>query len=147
MECKKPYYDVGFWEVVCEGEESRYMVLVLQKAKRLKVLEAKDLFALPEQEAKQVQRQISAFNEELQALYGYKLFAAEMRNCYSDSIDKVYNAYSERNKVLELENHQLKQENIRLVEGYKASIDETLFFLNFLTELLQKQQEQNEHSR
>lgn len=138
MEAEKPYYDVNFWEYVYEKEAKLFMDFIMNKAKRLKELESKDLFTIPEPEANKIQKQINIISDELNALYGFKIFTDKMKSCYVDSIDKIYNAYHDRNFSLEIENCRLQQENVRLNENYLLSIDETLLWLNFSIKLIEQ---------
>ena len=106
METGNPYYDVGFWELVYERERKAYTNLLVRRAKYLKFLEAKDLFAMPEGEANRVQKQINLLTEELNILYAFKLFTDDMVRCYVANIDKIYEAYTDR--IHELENELYK---------------------------------------
>lgn len=131
MKAANPYYDVGFWEYVYAKEYKAYNTILAQKAKHLQALMNKDLFALAESEAQKTQRQILYLESELTQLYGFKLFTDEMRRCYIDSIDKIYNAYHITNLALEVENYQLRQELLLLNNCYITSIDETLFWIDY----------------
>ena len=131
MKEEKPFYDVNFWEDVYEKEVKLFMDFVIKKAKWLKVLESKDLFAISAPEASKAQKQINIISDELNTAYGFKIFTDEMKNCYVDSIDKIYNAYHNKNLALEIQNYHLQQQNARLLEDYLLSIDETLFWINF----------------
>jgi hypothetical protein len=106
---RKPTYDVGFWEYVYALELKPFLRLIERKAAYLIELEAKDPFHLPQKEATHIFRRIKVLSEELNTLYGMKLFMDEMKNCYLDSSEKIYNTYHAKNLALEIENHRLKQ--------------------------------------
>ncbi len=132
MKATNPYYSADFWEYVYARELKAYSAMLAQKAARLQTLMKKDLFALSESEAQKTQRQIQFLENDLTQLYGFKLFTNEMRNCYTDSIDRIYNAYHSRNLALEVENYQLRNELMRLNDSYIASIDESLGWIDSL---------------
>lgn len=132
MKAANPYYSVDFWEYVYARELKAYNAMLTQKATRLQTLMNKDLFALSESEAQKTQKQIQFLENELTQLYGFKLFTNEMRSCYTDSIDRIYNAYHSRNLALEIENHQLRNELLRLNDSYIASIDQSLIWIDCL---------------
>lgn len=106
---KKPIYDVGYWEYIYELEQKPYLRLIEKKARYVKELEKIDLFGNPQQQAEKVFKQIKRIEEELNIMYGMKLFMDEMKNCYLDSSEKIYDTYHSKNLALEVENHRLKQ--------------------------------------
>lgn len=132
MKTANPYFSVDFWEYVYAREQKAYNAMLTHKATRLQSLMNKDLFALAEGEAQRTQKQIQFLENELTQLYGFKLFTIEMRNCYTDSIDRIYNAYHKRNLALEIENYQLRNELIRLNDSYIVSIDQSLLWIDCL---------------
>ena len=123
----KPTYDVGFWEYVYELEVKRYLILLEKKAKRLKYLKSLDLFMFPEQKSMSINKQIHLLGEELNALYGMKLFMDEMKNCYLDSSCKIHDVFYQKNLDLEVENHKLKEKLIELIAELKCSRSKTSF--------------------
>jgi hypothetical protein len=125
-----PYY-VGFWEYVYEKETKLFDTLLTQKANYLKALKNKDLFAMPDDEARQTQRRITYLSSELNTLYGFKLFTDQMRNCYLDSIDKIYAAYYDRNLDLEMEVYHQYYGYMQLLHDYLLSQDEISYWINY----------------
>lgn len=143
MATAKPYYDVGFWEHVYEREQKSFNVLLLSKAERLKSLKAKDLFVLPEPEARQTQRAINALTIELNTLYGFKLFTDEMRNCYMDNIEKTCGDSLGRILFLERELHLLALEYGLLLESFTESTNDCIFWIERYMKAI-KQSKENE---
>ena len=118
----KPTYDVGFWEYVYEMELKRYLNLLEKKANRLKYLKSLDLFMFPEQKAMSINKQIHFLGEELNTLYGMKLFMDEMKNAYLDSSCKIYDVFYQKNLDLEVENLFLKEKLLNLKNEIKCTI-------------------------
>jgi hypothetical protein len=105
----KPTYDVGFWEAAYEMESRGYFKLLERKAKQIKYLKSLDLFSFSEAKAMKLNKQLQHCEEELNVMYGMKLFMDEMKNCYLDSSCKINETYQFKLLALEVENQKLRK--------------------------------------
>ena len=138
METHQTNLSLAIWELSYNQEKKAYKDLIVKKALRLKDLEAKDLFAMPETEAKSITRQIEYLTSELDILYGVKLFTDQLEKSYLNSIDQIFDAYHNQNLLLEIELFELNKSFSFLQELHVTTIES----LSFMTDLAIKKIEQ-----
>ena len=93
MEPAKTNISLAIWDCAYTLEKKTYNDLIVKKALRLKALQDKDLFAIPEIEVKSVVKQIDYLTSELNILYAFKLFTDQLEKSYLTSIDQIFEAY------------------------------------------------------
>jgi len=108
----------AIYEVAYEKEQETFNKYLVSKAKLLKGLRDKDLFLLPEAEAMQLQKQINDVDELVKVLHGFNVFTEDMKQCYEESIDKLYEAYPtfycDMMEQIAMLKQQLKEKDIQL---------------------------------
>lgn len=132
MGANKTCYDVGFWQYIYELEKKPFHALIIQKAKQLKALEDKDLYLLPETDAMKLQARKNYLTNELNVLYGFKLFTDEMKISYESSLEKIYDTYRDKIFSLETELYQLRFNYSLLHSYYMDSIKSEIFLCGLL---------------
>ena len=138
MEPAKTNISLAIWDCAYTLEKKTYNDLIVKKALRLKALQDKDLFAIPEIEVKSVVKQIDYITSELNILYAFKLFTDQLEKSYLTSIDQIFEAYHYRNLLLEMELYQLYKAHSFLQEMNLATIES----LSFMTDLVIQRTEQ-----
>ena len=138
MDAAQTNISLAIWEYAYTLEKKTYNDLIVKKALRLKALQDKDLFAIPEIEAKSTVKQIEHLTSELNILYGFKLFTDQLEKSYLTSIDQIFAAYHYRNILLEMEIFQLYKAFSFLQEMNLATIDS----LSFMTDIAIKRTKQ-----
>ena len=131
METESPSIDLAIKEYAYSREKAAFNELLTNKALRLRDLECKDLFALPDAEAQKVHKQIEYLTTELNVLYGFKVFTDLMERSYQESSERILKAYHERNLCLERELSTLSAAYAYLHYNYMATVDS----LSFMTDL------------
>ncbi|MBL0049664.1 MAG: hypothetical protein IPP32_16395 [Bacteroidetes bacterium] len=131
-------YDLGIWEFVFAKEQSLILNFIEKKVKRLRFLQTKDLFSLPEGEAIKVNSQIKFLEQEIQVVHGFYKMTLEMENCYLDSIEKIHSDYANQNLKLATENYKLKKLNAALSIELRLSYKNSEFAYELLKNILKK---------
>ncbi len=130
-------YDLGIWEFVFDKEKGVFLNLIEKKIHRLKFLQNKDLFNIPESEAMKINSQIKFLEEEIQALHGFYKMTLTIQNCYLDSIEKIHSVYANQNLKLEIENHKLKKLNAVMADDLEFSYENSKFAYELLLKTTQ----------
>ncbi len=131
-------YDTGIWEYVFEMEQTKFLSYIEKRTNRLKSIQGKDLFSLPESEAVKINSQIKFQEEEIQIIYGFYKMTSEMKKCYLDSLQKIHSSYSNQNQKLEIENFNLRKRNAELVNDLTFQVENSSFLLELAHQLCNK---------
>ena len=127
METSFTNMSLAIHECIYNLQKKSFTDLIIAKAKRLKSLEAIDLFSVAEKEAENITWQIKYLTDDLQTLYGFKIFTDNLEKAYHKSIEQIFDAYHYRNFSLEMELYQLHKSHSFLGYQHLATIDSLLF--------------------
>jgi hypothetical protein len=133
-----PSLSLAIWEYSHKIERSKFKKLIVKKALRLTDLESKDLMTLADTEAKSISKQIEYLTEELNILYGFKIFSDHLETAYLESSQQILNAYQSQSGILVWELKELYKSYSFLQEQLESTIEN----LSFMTDLALKQTEQ-----
>jgi hypothetical protein len=131
METIKTNIALSIYEYAYTFERKKYNELLIAKARKLKELETINVFNAPEDEVKKKAMQIAYLSQELNTLYGFRLFTEILEDGYLQSTERIYNTYHSENEYLKFELNKFYKMNCFLYAMYNEALRSTSIMTDF----------------